>query len=252
MSRSNSSPSSTYVGVSVVAHAVSAVVARFNHPGIAPTPTAKKCLQMILCSSRVAAMEPTSIIPGPAGLKALSHPGRLRMLGPAAHRGPGHRHHAGAAARPQQRRHVVPPAPAREARLHRRGHRARQRPRPVVAGRAPVHPDRRRRTRRRRRSTTPRGLPRRPSRCCYTEQLQHAVEEMRPLPPAVAGRRQPQRLDAAAHPGPGRGPGRGAARRHRELARGATTTPDAAPLRGQRQRLPAARHGGRRRRGRRP
>ena len=43
---------------------------------------------MTLCSSTVAARERSAIVPGPEGLKALSHPGRLRMLGLLRSEGP--------------------------------------------------------------------------------------------------------------------------------------------------------------------
>ena len=82
---------------------------------------------------------------------------------------------------PQHRADVLPPAPARPARLRRRRPRARQRPRPLVEGRAPVD-DHRRRARR------PGRGPRGPDAylqsvaVMYTQQLQAAIEE-RPLLP---------------------------------------------------------------------
>ena len=98
------------------------------------------CLQREFCKGMLAVMATSSITPSAAGLRALSHPDPAADADAAPARGAGHGDPAGPAAQAQHRRDVVPPPPARRARLHRRGHRARRRPRPLVEGRPPEHP----------------------------------------------------------------------------------------------------------------
>ena len=109
-------------------HVRRAVVVAHGHPVPAwrPRQTPQDLFANIsFAKSSVRFVDMTSITPSPAGLKALGHPVRLRMLGLLRMRGPRHGDHPGDAARAQHRRHVVPPPPARPARLRRRGRRER-------------------------------------------------------------------------------------------------------------------------------
>ena len=187
-------------------------------------------------------MERSAIVPGPEGLKALSHPGRLRMLGLLRSEGPATATtlatrlglNSGATSyhlRQLEKHGFVVEDTTRGNARDRWWRATHQYTRTDVAD-----------------ATTPEEHDTYEAyiqavAMIYGEQLQRAVEEMRLLPRALAGRRQPQRLDAAAHPGPGQGPGRGAARGRRDLARG-RGRPGRRAVQGQRQRVPASRLGG--------
>ena len=115
---------------------------------------------------------------------------------------PGDRHHAGPTARADQRRAVLPPAPAGAVRVHRRGHRAGQRPGPLVARRAPQHRVRR---------AGSRSGRRRGGRCVRAGHHHRAHPLAEPgagRPGGLAGRvaegLQPVRRAAGADPGGGR------------------------------------------------
>ena len=166
--------------------------------------------------------------PRPRGPQGTQPPRPAPDARPAAHRGPGHRHHAGRPARPQHRRHVLPPAPAREARLHRRGHRPRQRPRPLVAGGAPGHPHRLRDARTPEEQDTYEAYIQAVA-ILYGEQLQRRSPSAGSCPRRGATP-APQRLEAPADRRAGQRAGRGAARADRG-DRGRGDDEDAAPFR---------------------
>ena len=217
-----------------------------KNPHVGTIPIAKKCLQIGLCGLRWphGTQRDRPRARGPQGPQP---PRPAPDARPAAQRGPGHRHHAGRPARPQQRRDVLPPAPAREARLRRRGHHSAATP-GTAGGGAPHQDDAgpTSRTRRRRRSTTPTRPTCRPSRwstpsSCSARSRRCGCSPGRGWTPATSA------TGRCGSPRPGPRPWSRRCTSVVETWPEDEDDPERRAVQDQRQRVPASRLGGRRR-----
>ena len=182
-------------------------------------------------------MDLTSITPSPQQMKALTHPVRVRMLGMLRIDGPAtattlaDRLGLNTGATSYHLRQLA------QAGFVVEDHRARQRPRPLVEGRAPDHDHRHRRSGRPGGPRHPGRLPavgrRRDDRAAPALGRGAAAAAR-----GVAGRDDVQRLGGAADPAPGPGADRAAGREHEGDRRGGRRRGRAVRLPAQRLPLP--------------